>query len=96
LTERAVEIARKLTGEGFTVEYDDSGSIGRRYARMDEVGTPLCVTIDYTTLKDQTVTIRDRDSWKQVRTDVSELVKGLHEYFSYDKEFKDLGEPVKE
>ncbi|HVP41778.1 MAG TPA: glycine--tRNA ligase [Candidatus Krumholzibacteriaceae bacterium] len=96
LTERAMEIARKLTGEGFTVEYDDSGSIGRRYARMDEVGTPLCVTIDYTTLKDQTVTIRDRDSWKQVRTDVSELVKGLHEYFSYDKEFKDLGEPVKE
>jgi glycyl-tRNA synthetase len=96
LTERAVEIVRRLMGEGFTVEFDDSGSIGRRYARMDEVGTPLCITIDYTTLKDQTVTIRDRDSWKQVRTGVSELVKLLHDYFSYNKEFKDLGEPVKE
>jgi len=94
LTEKATEIAQKLMNEGFTVEYDDSGSIGRRYARMDEIGTPLCMTIDYTTLKDETITIRDRDTWKQVRMSISQLVKLLHEYFNYEKEFKDLGEPI--
>jgi glycyl-tRNA synthetase len=96
LTEKAIEIAQKLTNEGFATEYDDSGSIGRRYARMDEIGTPLCVTIDYTTLKDETITIRDRDTWKQVRTNISQLARQLHDYFDYDKEFKDLGKPIKE
>ena len=96
LTEKAAEIAGKLMSEGFSVEYDDSGSIGRRYARMDEVGTPLCVTVDYTTLRDETVTIRDRDTWKQVRASVKQLVELLCDYFSCDKEFKDLGEPIKE
>jgi glycyl-tRNA synthetase len=96
LTEKAMEIAQKLTNEGLIVEYDDSGSIGRRYARMDEIGTPLCITIDYTTLKDETITIRDRDTWKQVRTNISQLAKQLHDYFNYDKEFKDLGGLVEE
>jgi glycyl-tRNA synthetase len=96
LTEKATEVAQKLMNEGFTVEYDDSGSIGRRYARMDEIGTPLCITIDYTTLKDETITIRDRDTWKQVRTNLIQLVKLLRDYFTREKEFKDLGEPIKE
>jgi glycyl-tRNA synthetase len=96
LNEKATEIAKQLTNEGLAVEYDDSGSIGRRYARMDEIGTPLCITIDYITLKDETVTVRDRDTWKQVRTCISQLAKLLHEYFNYGREFKDLGEPLKE
>lgn len=53
--------------------YDDSGSIGRMYARADESGTPFCVTIDYDTMKDDTVTLRDRDTTKQTRVKVDEL-----------------------
>jgi len=96
LPEEAKKICQKLLDEGFAVEYDDSGSVGRRYARMDEVGTPLCVTIDYRTLKDKTVTIRDRDTWKQVRTNVKRLVDLLRAYFCYKKDFGDLGELIKE
>ena len=55
------------------VELDEAGSIGRRYARADEAGVQLGITIDYDTLKDNTVTIRDRDSWQQVRTQVKDL-----------------------
>jgi glycyl-tRNA synthetase len=64
------EIADQLTQElqsFFSVSRDDSGSIGRRYRRQDEVGTPFCVTIDYETLEDQAVTIRNRDTMKQER-----------------------------
>jgi glycyl-tRNA synthetase len=57
--------------------YDDSGSIGRRYARADEVGVPFCVTIDYDSLKDQTVTLRERDTRKQERVLVSALLEKL-------------------
>jgi glycyl-tRNA synthetase len=77
------------------VEYDESGSIGRRYARADEIGVPLGITIDYQTLEDGTVTIRDRDSWKQVRNKVQMLPELLHKYFRYKLEFEELGEPVK-
>jgi len=56
-------------GIGMKVFYDDSGAVGRRYRRQDECGTPYCVTVDYDTLKDNTVTIRDRDSMQQVRID---------------------------
>jgi glycyl-tRNA synthetase len=96
LSEKAKKIAEDLIEEGFTVEYDDSGSIGRRYARMDEIGTPLCITIDYKTLEDNTVTIRDRDTWKQVRTSIKKLAPLLHNYFNCEKEFQDLGETIKQ
>ena len=66
------EIVKDLRKE-FNVNYDRSGSIGRRYARNDEIGTPMCVTIDEVSLKDKSVTIRDRDSAKQVRVKISEL-----------------------
>ena len=81
-----------LMKEGFVVEYDGAGSIGRRYARADEAGTPLCITVDYQTLKDNTVTIRDRDSWKQVRIKIEFLSKNLCAYFSHEKDFEDVGE----
>jgi glycyl-tRNA synthetase len=62
----------KLRSEGIITYYDETGSIGRRYARMDEVGTPFCITVDYDTLKDESVTIRERDSKEQRRVKVDE------------------------
>lgn len=94
LPERAKKVYGRLIDEDFLVEYDESGSIGRRYARADEVSTPLGVTIDYKTLEDDTVTIRDRDTWKQVRTKIARLPKLLHAYFHYKINFEDLGELV--
>ena len=67
LDEIAMKLHGTLVSEGLAASYDDSGSIGRRYARMDEVGTPCCVTVDYDTKEDGTVTIRDRDTAEQVR-----------------------------
>jgi glycyl-tRNA synthetase len=60
-------------------QYDDTGSIGKRYRRQDEIGTPLCVTVDFDTLADRAVTIRDRDSMEQVRVPIEELVPKLRE-----------------
>ena len=71
------EIARKLVldlqAEGIQTEYDDAGAIGRRYRRQDEIGTPFCITVDYDTKEDGTVTIRDRDSMKQVRGKMEDI-----------------------
>src|SRR6266853_1693238 len=63
----------------FTVAYDQAGSIGRRYRRMDEVGTPFGVTIDHQTMEDDTVTLRDRDSMTQDRIPVAALVNELNQ-----------------
>jgi glycyl-tRNA synthetase len=76
------------------VDYDTSGSIGRRYRRNDEVGTPYCVTIDYETLEQGTVTIRDRDSMKQVKLDAQRLIGVLEELLAGDRKFLDAGVPV--
>ena len=75
----ANEIDRNLRDASIETYYDDSGSIGRRYARMDEVGTPFCITVDHDTLKDKTVTIRDRDTTKQVRKKIDDIVEYLNE-----------------
>jgi glycyl-tRNA synthetase len=96
LREKALEVYNALIQEGFDVEYDEAGSIGRRYARADEAGTALGITIDYQTLKDDTVTVRDRDSWKQLRTPIQNLPELLHKYFAYKINFEDLGVPLKE
>ncbi|MFW6384133.1 MAG: glycine--tRNA ligase [Halodesulfurarchaeum sp.] len=77
LGERARELVETLREAGLSVAYDDSGAIGRRYRRQDEIGTPFCVTVDYETLEDGTVTVRDRDSTDQVRVDVDELARTL-------------------
>jgi glycyl-tRNA synthetase len=75
LGEKAEEVASRLRKEGFSVKYDDTGNIGKRYRRQDEVGTPVCVTVDYETLEDdpETVTLRDRDSTMQERVKIDEL-----------------------
>lgn len=73
------------------VTYDDSGSIGRRYARADEIGIPVCVTIDYQSITDNTVTLRDRDSWKQVRVHIDNLVESLRRFIYDNANIEELG-----
>ena len=65
------------------VQYDDTGSIGKRYRRQDAIGTPYCVTVDFQTQDDNAVTIRERDSMQQVRMPIDELVKYLSEKVFY-------------
>lgn len=76
LAEKAEEIYDNLAKK-FLCAYDESGSIGRRYSRLDAAGTPFCITIDYDTMKDNTVTVRERDSMKQERRKISELEEYL-------------------
>jgi glycyl-tRNA synthetase len=73
LTEKAKEVFNLLIQKGIRAEYDETGSIGKRYRRQDEIGTPQCITIDFDTLEDDTVTIRDRDTLEQTRVKISEL-----------------------
>jgi len=77
LDDRARSIADRLRAEGFEVSYDDTGNIGRRYRRQDEVGTPYCVTVDYETKEDDTVTVRERDSTEQTRVPIEDLPDAL-------------------
>ena len=74
LSEKAKEIYKKLS-KHFMCTYDEAGSIGKRYRRQDQIGTPFCVTIDFDTLEDNTVTVRDRDTMEQIRLNADELVK---------------------
>ena len=77
LAEIAADI-RKALKEDFVTDYDTSGTIGKRYRRQDEIGTPFCVTVDYQTKDDDTVTIRFRDSMEQMRVKRSDLVSEIH------------------
>jgi glycyl-tRNA synthetase len=88
--ERASEVAADLREQGFRVTYDDSGNIGRRYRRQDEVGTPFCVTVDYESLEDDTVTVRERDSTEQVRVPLDELGDALAALRDGRRSFADL------
>jgi glycyl-tRNA synthetase len=74
----ATEIALSLTAAGIFTEFDESGAIGRRYRRQDEIGTPYAITIDYQTMEDGTVTIRERDSMAQVRVKKDTLAATVH------------------
>ena len=67
-------IDRSLRDTGITTYYDDGGTIGRRYARMDEIGTPFCITVDHDTIEDNAVTVRDRDTTKQKRIKITDLI----------------------
>ncbi len=82
LPEKAKEILNKIQIFG-NCEYDEGGKIGKRYRRQDEIGTPVCITVDYDTLEDESITVRDRDSMKQERIKISELLNYLSEnYFT--------------
>ena len=82
LSDKAEEVYDMLSKK-FVCDYDEAGSIGKRYRREDEIGTPYCVTIDFDTLEDNTVTIRDRDTMEQIRLPINEL----EEYISKKLEF---------
>lgn len=81
LDEKAKELFAKLQ-DLFLVEYDESGAIGKRYRRHDEIGTPFCVTVDFDTLEDDAVTLRDRDSAEQVRVKLVDLIALLSQKIS--------------
>lgn len=73
LSEKALEV-HSLLAKKFNVDYDEAGSIGKRYRREDEIGTPFCITVDFTTVEDDTVTVRDRDTMEQIRMPIADLV----------------------
>ncbi len=73
LADTAREITRTLKKDNVRTMYDESGSIGKRYRRQDEIGTPLCITVDYDTLEHNTVTVRDRDTMQQERVAIADL-----------------------
>lgn len=81
LKEKAQDVFVGLQKQ-FICQYDKSGSIGRRYARADEMGIPLCITVDFETLQDQAVTVRDRDSTKQIRVPLSQLSGVIAHFFA--------------
>ena len=82
LSEKTTEIYQKLTKK-FMCEYDESGSIGKRYRRQDEIGTPLCVTVDFDTEEDNSVTVRDRDTMEQIRLPIDELEAYIEKYIEF-------------
>ncbi len=84
----------ELLSEEWNVIYDKSGSIGKRYARNDEVGTPFCITVDEKSLDRNDVTIRDRDTAKQIRVKVSELKDVLRKLINKKIDFEEVGEIV--
>ncbi len=82
LGEQAEALSDELS-KHFMVEYDDAGSIGKRYRRQDEIGTPLCITYDFDSLEDGCVTVRDRDTMEQVRIKIDELVPYIEEKIKF-------------
>lgn len=82
LGDKAQEVYRILS-KTFMCDYDETGSIGKRYRREDEIGTPYCVTIDFDTLEDDCVTIRDRDTMEQVRVKISEIENWIEEKLKF-------------
>jgi glycyl-tRNA synthetase len=73
LSPKARDLATELR-KNWNVEFDDAGAIGRRYRRQDEIGTPFCVTVDFDTIEDQAVTVRDRDAMTQERVGLDAVV----------------------
>ena len=78
LSEKAEEVYANLSKK-FMCDYDEAGSIGKRYRREDEIGTPYCITVDFDTLEDNCVTIRDRDTMEQIRININELENWISE-----------------
>ena len=82
LNEQATEIFTSLSKK-FNVDYDDAGSIGKRYRRQDEIGTPFCITYDFDSIEDGCVTVRDRDTMEQVRLPIADLEKYIEEKIAF-------------
>ena len=73
MKEIALSVNKQINSKWGVSVYDSSGSIGRRYARADEIGIPICITIDHQSVSDNTVTVRDRDTGEQTRVKISNL-----------------------
>ena len=82
LSEKAEEVYTKLSKK-FMCDYDEAGSIGKRYRREDEIGTPYCITIDFDTLEDESVTVRDRDTMEQIRININEIENWMKDKFDF-------------
>lgn len=82
LGDKADEV-REMLSKHFMVEYDDAGSIGKRYRRQDEIGTPFCITYDFESLEDGCVTVRDRDTMAQERIAISDLVSYIEKKLEF-------------
>jgi len=82
LSEEAVKVYEKLASE-FMCEYDESGSIGKRYRRQDEIGTPFCITYDFDSRDDDSVTVRHRDSMEQERVKIEDLTDYIRERIAF-------------
>ena len=82
LGDKADEV-REMLSKHFMVEYDDAGSIGKRYRRQDEIGTPFCITYDFESLEDGCVTVRDRDTMAQERIAISDLVSYIEKQLEF-------------
>jgi glycyl-tRNA synthetase len=82
LSEKADEVYAKMMKK-FSTTYDLTGSIGKRYRRQAKIGTPYCVTIDFQTLEDETVTVRDRDSMEQIRVKIDDAIKYIEEHLEF-------------
>ena len=82
LSDKALEVYHNLQ-KYFNVDFDDAGSIGKRYRREDEIGTPLCITYDFDTENDGCVTVRDRDTMEQVRIKIEDLKNYIDEKIAF-------------
>ena len=82
LNDKADEVFQTLA-KAFPVDYDDAGSIGKRYRRQDEIGTPYCITVDFDTLEDNQVTVRDRDTMEQIRIPIDQVEKYISEKIAF-------------
>ena len=82
LSDKAKEIYATLSKK-FMCDYDEAGSIGKRYRREDEIGTPFCITVDFDTLEDNKVTIRDRDTMEQVRIEIDKVNDWINEKLEF-------------
>ena len=82
LSDKATEVFEKLS-KRYMCDYDETGSIGKRYRRQDEIGTPYCVTVDFDSYEDNAVTVRDRDTMEQIRLPIDELVAYIQEKITF-------------
>jgi glycyl-tRNA synthetase len=95
IPETAYKIYEYLKENGIDCIYDDTEYIGKAYAKYDEIGVPYCITVDYQTLSDNSVTIRNRDDWRQIRVEVKNLVNVLNKLLRREIKFEEAGILVK-
>ncbi|MHA1372033.1 MAG: glycine--tRNA ligase [Promethearchaeota archaeon] len=94
IVDKSIYLFKLLKTDGINTFLDIAGNIGRRYARADEIGTPYCFTIDHQTLEDDTVTIRDRDTMKQIRVSITDCTRIIKDLIKYRIKFESLGEII--